>query len=125
MLKVISFREPLMCYMHLNFEINQSNPSLLSTHQRVSKIQVLCFLPFFIHKHKSIKKSKTFQPNNIPHSHYCHRIRVNYKQMCFVCYRADLVSLPQNAKLHYNFANFLRETEQQESAIKHYKEALR
>ncbi|XP_050342068.1 protein O-mannosyl-transferase TMTC1-like [Nymphalis io] len=39
--------------------------------------------------------------------------------------RADLVSLPQNAKLHYNFGNFLRETEQQDNAIKHYKEALR
>ncbi|KAG6447797.1 hypothetical protein O3G_MSEX005176 [Manduca sexta] len=39
--------------------------------------------------------------------------------------RADLVTLPQNAKLHYNFANFLRETEQQDTAIKHYKEALR
>ncbi|CAG5019427.1 unnamed protein product [Parnassius apollo] len=39
--------------------------------------------------------------------------------------RSDLVTLPQNAKLHYNFANFLRETEQQENAIKHYKEALR
>ncbi|XP_028175838.1 protein O-mannosyl-transferase TMTC1-like [Ostrinia furnacalis] len=39
--------------------------------------------------------------------------------------RADLVTLPQNAKLHYNLGNFLRETEQQESAIKHYKEALR
>ncbi|XP_032512165.2 protein O-mannosyl-transferase TMTC1-like [Danaus plexippus] len=39
--------------------------------------------------------------------------------------RADLVTLPQNAKLHYNFGNFLRETEQQDNAIKHYKEALR
>ncbi|XP_060800858.1 protein O-mannosyl-transferase TMTC1 [Amyelois transitella] len=39
--------------------------------------------------------------------------------------RADLVTLPQNAKLHYNFGNFLRESEQQDSAIKHYKEALR
>ncbi|CAH0397392.1 unnamed protein product [Chilo suppressalis] len=39
--------------------------------------------------------------------------------------RADLATLPQNAKLHYNLGNFLRETEQQESAIKHYKEALR
>ncbi|KOB77947.1 Uncharacterized protein OBRU01_01878 [Operophtera brumata] len=39
--------------------------------------------------------------------------------------KADLVNLPQNAKLHYNFANFLRETEQQDGAIKHYKEALR
>ncbi|XP_041972951.1 protein O-mannosyl-transferase TMTC1-like [Aricia agestis] len=39
--------------------------------------------------------------------------------------RADLVTLPQNAKLHYNYGNFLRETEQQDNAIKHYKEALR
>ncbi|GBP32935.1 Transmembrane and TPR repeat-containing protein 1 [Eumeta japonica] len=39
--------------------------------------------------------------------------------------RADLATLPQNAKLHYNFANFLRESEQQEGAIEHYKEALR
>ncbi|XP_034825291.2 protein O-mannosyl-transferase TMTC1-like [Maniola hyperantus] len=39
--------------------------------------------------------------------------------------RADLVTLPQNAKLHYNFGNYLRESEQQDNAIKHYKEALR
>ncbi|XP_014359782.2 protein O-mannosyl-transferase TMTC1 [Papilio machaon] len=39
--------------------------------------------------------------------------------------RADLSVLPHNAKLHYNFANFLKDIEQQESAIKHYKEALK
>ncbi|XP_045488096.1 protein O-mannosyl-transferase TMTC1-like [Pieris rapae] len=39
--------------------------------------------------------------------------------------RADLAVLPHNAKLHYNFANFLKDIEQQENAIKHYKEALR
>ncbi|CAK1577953.1 unnamed protein product [Parnassius mnemosyne] len=39
--------------------------------------------------------------------------------------RADLAVLPHNAKLHYNFANFLKDIEQQESAIKHYKEALK
>ncbi|KAG6447846.1 protein O-mannosyl-transferase TMTC1 [Manduca sexta] len=38
--------------------------------------------------------------------------------------RADLSVLPHNAKLHYNFANFLKDIEQQENAIKHYKEAL-
>ncbi|CAH0717510.1 unnamed protein product, partial [Brenthis ino] len=38
--------------------------------------------------------------------------------------RADLAVLPHNAKLHYNFANFLKDIEQQENAIKHYKEAL-
>ncbi|XP_045459919.1 protein O-mannosyl-transferase TMTC1-like [Melitaea cinxia] len=39
--------------------------------------------------------------------------------------RADLAVLPHNAKLHYNFANFLKDMEQQENAIKHYKEALK
>ncbi|CAH0629162.1 unnamed protein product [Chrysodeixis includens] len=39
--------------------------------------------------------------------------------------RADLSVLPHNAKLHYNFANFLKDIEQQENAIKHYKEALK
>ncbi|KAM3958234.1 protein O-mannosyl-transferase TMTC1 [Aphomia sociella] len=39
--------------------------------------------------------------------------------------RADLSVLPHNAKLHYNFANFLKDIEQQESAIRHYKEALK
>ncbi|CAH0663857.1 unnamed protein product [Chilo suppressalis] len=39
--------------------------------------------------------------------------------------RADLAVLPLNAKLHYNFANFLKDVEQQENAIKHYKEALK
>ncbi|XP_063530696.1 protein O-mannosyl-transferase TMTC1-like [Cydia strobilella] len=39
--------------------------------------------------------------------------------------RADLTVLPHNAKLHYNFANFLKDMEQQENAIKHYKEALK
>ncbi|XP_053599807.1 protein O-mannosyl-transferase TMTC1-like [Plodia interpunctella] len=39
--------------------------------------------------------------------------------------RADLAVLPHNAKLHYNFANFLKDVEQQESAVKHYKEALK
>ncbi|XP_068628016.1 protein O-mannosyl-transferase TMTC1-like [Battus philenor] len=38
--------------------------------------------------------------------------------------RADLAVLPHNAKLHYNFANFLKDIEQQESAVRHYKEAL-
>nr|XP_037870885.1 protein O-mannosyl-transferase TMTC1 isoform X2 [Bombyx mori] len=39
--------------------------------------------------------------------------------------RADLSVLPHNAKLHYNFANFLKDVEQHEIAIKHYKEALK
>ncbi|CAK1551505.1 unnamed protein product [Leptosia nina] len=39
--------------------------------------------------------------------------------------RADLAVLPHNAKLHYNFANFLKDIEQQENAVKHYKEALK
>jgi hypothetical protein len=39
--------------------------------------------------------------------------------------RAGLKALPQNAKLHYNFANFLRDTGQLDLAAKHYREALR
>ncbi|KOB72214.1 Uncharacterized protein OBRU01_12457, partial [Operophtera brumata] len=39
-------------------------------------------------------------------------------------FRADISVLPHNAKLHYNFANFLKDVDQQEHAIKHYKEAL-
>ncbi|PSN56391.1 Transmembrane and TPR repeat-containing protein 1 [Blattella germanica] len=39
--------------------------------------------------------------------------------------RAGLKALPHNAKLHYNFANFLRDTGQLDLATKHYKEALR
>jgi len=39
--------------------------------------------------------------------------------------RAGLKTLPHNAKLHYNFANFLRDTGQLEMATKHYRQALR
>ncbi|XP_021924796.1 transmembrane and TPR repeat-containing protein 1-like isoform X2 [Zootermopsis nevadensis] len=39
--------------------------------------------------------------------------------------RAGLNALPHNAKLHYNFANFLRDTGQLDLATKHYREALR
>jgi protein O-mannosyl-transferase len=33
--------------------------------------------------------------------------------------------LPHNAKLHYNFGNFMRDTSNADHAINHYKEALR
>ncbi|XP_047004848.1 protein O-mannosyl-transferase TMTC1-like [Schistocerca americana] len=39
--------------------------------------------------------------------------------------RAGLRALPHNAKMHYNLANFLRETGQRELAVHHYREALR
>ncbi|XP_033611533.1 protein O-mannosyl-transferase TMTC1 isoform X2 [Cryptotermes secundus] len=39
--------------------------------------------------------------------------------------RAGLKALPRNAKLHYNFANFLRDTGQLDLATRHYREALR
>ncbi|KAL7307439.1 hypothetical protein TKK_0000618 [Trichogramma kaykai] len=38
--------------------------------------------------------------------------------------RAGLRSLPDNAKMHYNFANFLRDTSQANRAILHYQLAL-
>ncbi|XP_063709260.1 protein O-mannosyl-transferase TMTC1-like isoform X2 [Culicoides brevitarsis] len=39
--------------------------------------------------------------------------------------RAGLKVLPHNAKMHYNFGNFLRDSAEHESAIRHYHEALR
>uniref|UniRef100_A0A8D8VDP2 dolichyl-phosphate-mannose--protein mannosyltransferase n=4 Tax=Cacopsylla melanoneura TaxID=428564 RepID=A0A8D8VDP2_9HEMI len=38
--------------------------------------------------------------------------------------RAGLQSLPDNAKMHYNFANFLHSQNQTETAIYHYRRAL-
>ncbi|KAF4525605.1 hypothetical protein B566_EDAN001204 [Ephemera danica] len=39
--------------------------------------------------------------------------------------RAGLKTLPHNAKMHYNLANFLRDTDKQDLAVYHYQEALR
>uniref|UniRef100_A0AAG5DPC2 dolichyl-phosphate-mannose--protein mannosyltransferase n=1 Tax=Anopheles atroparvus TaxID=41427 RepID=A0AAG5DPC2_ANOAO len=39
--------------------------------------------------------------------------------------RSGLQTLPHNAKMHYNFGNFLRDSSQPEPAIAHYREALR
>uniref|UniRef100_A0A182QU00 Uncharacterized protein n=1 Tax=Anopheles farauti TaxID=69004 RepID=A0A182QU00_9DIPT len=39
--------------------------------------------------------------------------------------RSGLKTLPHNAKMHYNFGNFLRDSAQPEPAIAHYREALR
>uniref|UniRef100_A0A182FV64 Uncharacterized protein n=3 Tax=Anopheles albimanus TaxID=7167 RepID=A0A182FV64_ANOAL len=39
--------------------------------------------------------------------------------------RSGLQTLPHNAKMHYNFGNFLRDSAQPEPAIAHYREALR
>ncbi|XP_052873256.1 protein O-mannosyl-transferase TMTC1-like [Anopheles cruzii] len=39
--------------------------------------------------------------------------------------RSGLQTLPHNAKMHYNFGNFLRDSSKPEPAIAHYREALR
>ncbi|XP_055536777.1 protein O-mannosyl-transferase TMTC1-like [Wyeomyia smithii] len=39
--------------------------------------------------------------------------------------RSGLKTLPHNAKMHYNFGNFLRDSAQPDQAIAHYREALR
>ncbi|XKL65096.1 hypothetical protein PGB90_005182 [Kerria lacca] len=39
--------------------------------------------------------------------------------------KAGLSTVPSNAKMHYNWANFLRENSQRELSIEHYREALR
>lgn len=41
------------------------------------------------------------------------------------CCRAGLKVLPHNAKMHYNFGNFLRDSSKHETASLHYREALR
>ncbi|CAG0886252.1 unnamed protein product [Cyprideis torosa] len=38
---------------------------------------------------------------------------------------SGLKTLPNNAKMHYNFGNFLKDQEEKELAIQHYREALR
>lgn len=40
-------------------------------------------------------------------------------------YRAGLKVLPHNAKMHYNFGNFLRDSLKHDTATLHYREALR
>lgn len=47
------------------------------------------------------------------------------EHLCFSNCRAGLTVLPHNAKMHYNFGNFLRDSGESEAATRHYNEALR
>lgn len=40
-------------------------------------------------------------------------------------HRAGLKVLPHNAKMHYNFGNVLKDSQKHETAVLHYREALR
>ncbi|XP_045195212.2 protein O-mannosyl-transferase TMTC1-like isoform X2 [Mercenaria mercenaria] len=40
-------------------------------------------------------------------------------------FRSGIRALPHNAKVHYNYANFLKDSREYENAVYHYKEALR
>lgn len=46
-----------------------------------------------------------------------------YSRECLL--RAGLRVLPHNAKMHYNFGNFLKDSFQHDTAKQHYREALR
>lgn len=46
-----------------------------------------------------------------------------YSRECLL--RAGLTVLPHNAKMHYNFGNFLKDSKQHDTAKLHYQEALR
>lgn len=46
-----------------------------------------------------------------------------YSRECLL--RAGLRVLPHNAKMHYNFGNFLKDSLKHETATLHYREALR
>lgn len=39
--------------------------------------------------------------------------------------RSGVETLPHNSKVHYNYANYLKDAGQRESAIYHYREALK
>ena len=40
-------------------------------------------------------------------------------------YRSGVTSLPHNAKVHFNYANLLKDDGQTEQSIVHYKEVIR
>ena len=40
-------------------------------------------------------------------------------------FRSGIETLPHNAKAHYNFANFLKDSGRDKEAIHHYETALR
>ena len=40
-------------------------------------------------------------------------------------YRSGLEALPNNAKMHYNWANWLKDTGNKTAASQHYHEAIR
>ena len=40
-------------------------------------------------------------------------------------YRAGLLAAPENAKMHYNYANLQKDLGNNEAAVYHYREALR
>lgn len=41
------------------------------------------------------------------------------------CYSSGIQTLPHNAKVHYNYANFLKDSGRHHEAIHHYTTALR
>lgn len=40
-------------------------------------------------------------------------------------YRSGLQAFPHNAKMHYNYGNFLKDMGHKDQAINHYKEAIK
>lgn len=41
------------------------------------------------------------------------------------CFRSGIQTLPHNAKVHYNYANFLKDSGRYQEAMYHYTTALR
>lgn len=48
-----------------------------------------------------------------------------YFYALFFFFRSGIETLPHNAKAHYNFANFLKDTGRAKEAIYHYETALK
>ena len=43
----------------------------------------------------------------------------------FLSSRSGLGTVPNNAKIHFNFANYLKDTGRMQEAIQHYQQAVR
>lgn len=69
---------------------------------------------------------KSMLPNTyfIPNSQMVHTLHHTIYKVMWL-FRAGLKTLPHNAKMHYNWANYQRDVGDTQTAVNHYREALR
>ena len=57
-----------------------------------------------------------------------HTLSIICDEFCLPVYmqcRSGLATVPDNSKVHYNYANFLKDSERFEEAIRHYRVSIR